>query len=61
MVDDIDIYRSAKLLTDRHGRDAVIKAAMRAAALLDAGDCLKLVKLLLTIVLRPCLVVTLLD
>ena len=38
MTDDKDIYRSAKLLIDRHGDDAVIEAAMRADELLEAGD-----------------------
>ncbi len=38
MTEDKDIYRSAKLLIDRHGGDAVIHAAMRADELLDAGD-----------------------
>ena len=38
MTPDLDIYRSAKLLIDRHGDDAVIEAAMRADELLDAGD-----------------------
>ena len=33
-----DIYRSAKLLIDRHGDDAVIEAAMQADKMLDAGD-----------------------
>ena len=30
MTSDLDIYRSAKLLIDRHGDDAVIEAAMMA-------------------------------
>ena len=38
MLDDIDIFRSAKLLIDRHGEDAPIQAAMRADALMDQGD-----------------------
>ena len=38
MIDDIDIYRAAKLLVDRHGEDAPIHAAMRADELMDAGD-----------------------
>ena len=38
MTSDLDIYRSAKLLIDRHGADAVIEAAMRADELLDSGD-----------------------
>ena len=38
MTDDIDVYRSAKLLVDRHGGDAPIHAAMRADELMDQGD-----------------------
>ena len=38
MTDDIDIYRAAKLLIDRHGDEAAIHASMRADALMDAGD-----------------------
>ena len=38
MTGDKDIYRSAKLLIDRHGDDAVIHAAMRADKMLEAGD-----------------------
>ena len=38
MTDDKDIYRSAKLLIDRHGENAVIEAAMMADKMLDAGD-----------------------
>jgi len=38
MPDEIDIYRSAKLLIDQHGDDAARHAAMRADALLEAGD-----------------------
>ena len=38
MTGDKDIYRSAKLLIDRHGDDAVIEAAMRADKMLEAGD-----------------------
>ncbi len=38
MVDDLDIYRSAKTLIDQHGEDAAIEAAMRADKLLAAGD-----------------------
>ena len=37
-VDEIDIWRCAKLLVDEHGDTAAIHAAMRADALLDAGD-----------------------
>jgi len=35
---DLDIYRSAKLLINRHGDDAVIEAAMMADKKLEAGD-----------------------
>ena len=35
---DVDIYRSAKLLIEQHGQDALIEAAVRANELLDAGD-----------------------
>ena len=38
MTADIDIYRSAKLLIDEHGQDAVLESAIRADELLDAGD-----------------------
>ena len=38
MTSDLDIYRSAKLLTDQHGEDAPTEAAMRADKLLAAGD-----------------------
>ena len=38
MPTDRDIYRSAKLLIDRHGDEAPIHAAMRADKLLDQGD-----------------------
>ena len=38
MTADLDIYRSAKLLIDRHGADAVIEAAMMADKMLEAGD-----------------------
>ena len=34
----IDIYRSAHLLIQKHGEDAVIEAAMKADAMLDKGD-----------------------
>ncbi len=37
-MEPIDIWRTAKLLTDKHGADAPIHAAMRADALLDKGD-----------------------
>ena len=35
---NLDIYRSAKLLIDQHGEHAVIEAAMRADELLAPGD-----------------------
>ncbi len=38
MTSDLDIYRCAHLLIERHGDDAPIEAAMRADALMDAGD-----------------------
>ena len=38
MTSDLDIYRSAKLLIDQHGEDAPRHRAMRADALLEAGD-----------------------
>ncbi len=38
MISDLDIYRSAQVLLKRHGPDAPIQAAMRADAMLEAGD-----------------------
>ncbi len=38
MIDDIDIYRSAKLLVDRYGDGAAIEAMKRADALAAQGD-----------------------
>ncbi len=38
MTTDLDIYRSAKLLIDQHGADALIEAALKADELMDAGD-----------------------
>ena len=38
MIPDLDIYRSAQLLVKQHGEDAPIYAAMRADAMLEAGD-----------------------
>ncbi len=38
MPDEIDIYRSAKLLIDQHGEDAPIFAAMQADKCLEGGD-----------------------
>ena len=37
-IPDLDVYRSAKLLIDQHGADALIEAARRADALRDKGD-----------------------
>ncbi len=37
-IDDIDIYRAAKLLIDKHGDEAAITATKRATELLGAGD-----------------------
>jgi len=38
MTSNIEIYRSAKLLINRHGDDAVIEAAMMADKMLEQGD-----------------------
>jgi len=38
MVNDINIWRSAKLLVERYGDEAPIHAAMRVDELLDEGD-----------------------
>ncbi len=38
MIPDLDIYRSANLLVKHHGQDAPTHAAMRADAMLEAGD-----------------------
>ncbi len=38
MTSDLDIYRSAQVLVKQHGEDAPIQAAMRADAMLEAGD-----------------------
>ncbi len=38
MIPDLDIYRSANRLVKQHGEDAPIRAAMRADAMLEAGD-----------------------
>ena len=38
MIPDLDIYRSAQVLVKHHGQDAPIEAAMRADAMLEAGD-----------------------
>ncbi len=38
MTSDLDIYRTAAVLVKQHGEDAPIHAAMRADAMLEAGD-----------------------
>ncbi len=38
MIPDLDIYRSAQILVKQRGQDAPIEAAMRADAMLEAGD-----------------------
>lgn len=38
MPDDIDIYRSARLLIDQHGDEAAIHAAMKADEFSERGD-----------------------
>ncbi len=38
MTPGIDIYRSAKLLIEKHGDEAPIHTAMQADAMLDKGD-----------------------
>ncbi len=38
MIPNPEIYRAANLLVKQHGQDAPIHAAMRADALLEAGD-----------------------
>ena len=38
MVSNLDIYRTVKLLIDRHGDEAPIHAAPQADAMLDKGD-----------------------
>ncbi len=38
MTSDLDIYRSANLLVKQHGEGAPIHAAMRADAMIEAGD-----------------------
>ncbi len=38
MISNLDIYRSAQVLVKRHGTDAPIQAAVRADAMLEAGD-----------------------
>ncbi len=38
LIPDLDIFRSANVLVKQHGQDAPIQAAMRADAVLEAGD-----------------------
>ena len=38
MIPDLDVYRTAKLLVDKHGDEAPIHAAMKAEAMLHKGD-----------------------
>jgi len=38
MIDEIDIWRAAKLLVDQHGHEAPIHAAMRVDDMLERGD-----------------------
>ncbi len=38
MISDLDVYRSAQLLVERHGDGATIEAAMKADAMLEKGD-----------------------
>lgn len=38
MTEEIDIWRAARLLVDRHGDEAPIHAAMRADELMADGD-----------------------
>jgi hypothetical protein len=38
MVSDLDIYRAANLLIERHGADAVMEAARMIDRMLDTGD-----------------------
>jgi hypothetical protein len=38
MVSDLDIWRAANLLIQKHGADAELEAAKRADLMLDRGD-----------------------
>ncbi len=38
MTSNLDVYRSAAVTIKQHGEDAPIHAAMRADAMLEAGD-----------------------
>ncbi len=38
MISDLDIYRAANLLLERHGANAMVEAAKRIDTMLDRGD-----------------------
>ena len=38
MMPDLDIYRAANVIIEQYGKDAPFHAAMRADAILEAGD-----------------------
>jgi hypothetical protein len=38
MIPDLDIYRAANLLIDRHGGDALVEAAKMIDRMLELGD-----------------------
>ena len=38
MISDLDLYRAASVIIGQYGQDAPIHAAMRADAMLEAGD-----------------------
>ncbi len=38
MISDLDVYRSAQLIVERHGDGAPIEAAMKVDAMLEKGD-----------------------
>lgn len=38
VISDLDIYRAANLLIERHGADALIEAARHIDQMLDRGD-----------------------
>jgi len=38
MIDDLDVFRAAKLLIDQHGDDDAIRATQRVDQLADEGD-----------------------
>ena len=38
MISDLDVYRSAQLIVEKHGDGAPIEAAMKADAMLEKGD-----------------------